>query len=295
MEADLTRYIRERLRSTKLSFDVLGAVIFGSHVSGKATAQSDLDLLVVGSGLPSKRHHRSRQIGEIKRILPEVPLDVSLLTPEETYSNFSNHNPMFLDIAEDGVLLIDHADSLARLIEDTRRYVRASGITRIEGGWRFPVRTGAATYLSKVSNADFARGMMKDASRDLAVGRQLLEAAFYDKAVYHFQQSVEKAVKAVLIAFGVFQKSHVVGKALRDLLRESRIPEKWRERLSDVAAISEDLEPEHSLSRYPGIVNDTLWIPSEEYSQEDAEAAAARAQRAMELAQPFLDDWFSRT
>ncbi len=295
MEADLVSMIRERLQSASFSFELLGAVIFGSYAAGKATNQSDLDLLVVGSGLRQKRQHRTAQIGELKRILPEVPLDVSLVTPEEASSNFSNHNPLFLDIAEDGVLLIDKEGLLARMIEETRRYVRARGITRMEGGWRFPVKAGAATYLSRVSNQDFARGMMNDAGRDLSIGNQLLESAYYDKAVYHFQQSVEKGAKAVLIAFGVFQKSHVVGKALRDILRELRVPEKWRESLARLATISEDLEPEHSLSRYPGIVNDTLWIPSEEYSREDAESAASRAKAAVDIAQLFLVDWFGQT
>ena len=294
MDAKLADCIREQLRAAKLSFELLGAIVFGSFAAGNATAESDLDLLVIGTGLPLKRHQRARQIGEIRRTLPDLPLDISLMTPDETYCNFTNHNPLFLDIAEDGLLLIDQGGSLARVMEETRQYIRARGIMRIEGGWRFPVRTGAATYLSKVSNEDFARCMITDACRDLAIGSQLLQAAFYDKAVYHFQQSVEKAVKAVLIAFGVFQKSHVVGKVLRDLLRESRIPEKWPEALSEVAAISEDLEPEHSLSRYPGIVNDSLWIPSEEYTREDADTAATRAGKALEIAQQFLDDWFGQ-
>ncbi len=57
----------------------------------------------------------------------------------------------------------------------------------------FPVEQGKPTPLSKVTNEDFSRAMLKDGERDLEIGRQLTRAAFYDKAVYHFQQATEKA------------------------------------------------------------------------------------------------------
>jgi hypothetical protein len=37
-------------------------------------------------------------------MFPKIPLDVLLLTQEEVVSNFRNHNPLFLDIAEEGFL-----------------------------------------------------------------------------------------------------------------------------------------------------------------------------------------------
>ena len=294
MEPDLIGQIGDKLQEARLSFEVIGSVIFGSFAGGKATGESDLDLLVVGLGLPEKLHRRARQIAEIKRTLPDLPLDVSLLTQEETFCNFANHNPLFLDIAEDGILLFDRDGTLAEAMQETRQYVRERGITRIDGGWRFPVEPGVPTYLSRVSTQDFARGRVIDSTRDLAIGRRLVQDAFYDKAVYHFQQSAEKAVKAVLIALGVFQKSHLAGKALRDVLREPRVPGIWQAPLLQAAAISEELEPEHSLSRYPGIVNDALWLPSEEYTQEDAEAAGIKAGKALEIAQGFMEVWFAR-
>jgi len=39
-----------------------------------------------------------------------LPLDILLLTPEEVISNFKNHNPLFLDIAEEGIIILDKND-----------------------------------------------------------------------------------------------------------------------------------------------------------------------------------------
>jgi HEPN domain-containing protein len=47
-----------------------------------------------------------------------------------------------------------------------------------------------------------------------------------------------------------------------------------------------------SFSRYPGIVNDTLWLPYKEYSREDAEEAMDKVDIALKVAEDFLDDWF---
>jgi len=292
--AAIARRIQEALETTKVSFALTGAVLFGSAATARAAADSDVDLLVVGRGLPVKRHRRAREIAEVKRLLPGVPMDVLLLTPEEVESNFRNHNPLFLDIAEDGILILDREGILARAIQETRRYVGERGIARTDQGWRFPVELGVPTLLSKVSNWDFARGMLGDAERDRRIGERLLEDGFYDKAVYHYQQAVEKAVKAVLIVLGIFQKTHLVGAVLREVVQHGeRLTERWREPLLEAAGISEELEPEVSLSRYPGIVNDALWLPSEEYGRDDAEAAAAKAAKAVTIAERFVKDWFA--
>lgn len=292
---DIVHRLEETLRNAKLSYQMVGAILFGSFATGKATLHSDVDLLVVGRGLPSKRHRRTREIIEIKRLLPDVPVDILLLTPEEVQSNFVNHNPLFLDIAEDGILLRDREGTLAKAMRETRHYIRERGILRTEQGWRFPVEPGVPTYLSKVSNQDFAWGMLKDAERDLRIGERLSEDTFHDKAVYHFQQAAEKAVKALLIALGVFQKTHLVGAVLRKVAQETQVPERWRGPLLEAASISEELEPEVSLSRYPGIINDALWLPSEEYTEEDAEAARAGAAKVSAIAKEFIEDWFARS
>ncbi len=125
------------------------------------------------------------------------------------------------------------------------------------------------------------------------IGKKLLSDGFYDKAVYHFQQSVEKCIKSILIAMGIFQKTHFVGEILRASLQEREIPDNWKKELLEAAEISEGIEPEVSLSRYPGIIEDTLWLPFEEYEKEDADRAMEKGNKVLSIAKRFVDDWFS--
>jgi HEPN domain-containing protein len=207
-------------------------------------------------------------------------------------SNFRNHNPLFLDIAEEGSVILDKGDFLKDLISETKTYVRARGIRRFGDGWIFPVRKGVAVPLSSVTNQDFADGMRLDARRDYEVGITLVKTEYFDKAVYHFQQSVEKMVKAVLISQGVFQKTHFVGSILEGIIAELDASEESKEKLKELARISKNIEPEVSFNRYPGIINDALWLPYNEYTRKDAEEVMDKANIALEIAEDFLAHWF---
>jgi HEPN domain-containing protein/predicted nucleotidyltransferase len=284
--------VRDALRTARLPFQIAGVVAFGSSATGKATPVSDLDLLVIARGLPAKRHRRTREIVEIKRALSDFPVDVLLLNHREAQSNFENHNPLFLDVAEDGIILLDEEDFLAKAIAEVRQHIHRRGIERTEQGWRFPVEPGVVTYLSAISNRDFSLGMLKDAERDLRIGQLLGRDGYFDKAVYHFQQATEKAIKAILVALGTYQKTHLVGGNLRKIAGEDLVSNRWRSPLLEAAGISEELEPEVSLSRYPGIIDGALWLPSEEYTAEDAQSAGTKASKALEIAHGFVHEWF---
>ncbi|OGU28925.1 MAG: hypothetical protein A2057_10610 [Ignavibacteria bacterium GWA2_35_9] len=276
----------------ELPFSVVAMVAFGSRVKEYYNEDSDLDLLVVASGIPQKRHRRGKEIALLKKRLPLMPMDILLLLKEETLSNFKNHNPLFLDIATEGIILIDTDGLLANIIEETRNYIKQNKIQKVTDGWIFPVKEGAPTFLSKVSNEDFSNAMLRDGERDLAIGKRLKEEAFFDKSVYHFQQAVEKFIKAILIAMGIFKKTHFVGEELRALIDKGTIPGHWKEQLSDAAEISEGIEPEVSLSRYPGISQDALWLPYEEYEESDSQQAQQKAERVLLIAKNFVTQWF---
>jgi HEPN domain-containing protein/predicted nucleotidyltransferase len=291
----LVVYIRDQLikGAEPLPFSLAAALLFGSAAKGVQKDESDIDLLIVAEGINPKLHRRGVEISFLKRILPELSLDVLLLTKEEVLSNFRNHNPLFLDIAQEGIIVFDKVGIFGKIISQTRQYINEKGIRKYGDGWIFPVKRGMAVYLSKISNQDFSLAMLKDSDRDCQIGKRLIQDGYYDKAVYHFQQSVEKAVKSILIAFGVFQKTHLTGAVLRRVLAERDIPPERKESLLELAEISEVIEPEVSLSRYPGIINDSLWLPFEEYEKADAEAAMERAGRALRTANEFITDWFS--
>ncbi|MGB9715444.1 MAG: HEPN domain-containing protein [Thermodesulfovibrionales bacterium] len=294
----LVDYIKRALATEgkkSLPFDIVAALLFGSWAKGSETPDSDIDLLIVADRINTKLHRRGKEIADIKHCIPGLSLDVQLLTKEEVISNFRNHNPLFLDIAIEGIIILDKDKFLRNLMLETKEYLKQRGIKRFGDGWIFPVEKGVPTYLSRVSNKDFSYAMLKDGERDFQIGERLIKDGFYDKAVYHFQQSVEKAIKAVLIAMGVFQKTHFIGEVLRGVISKKDIPIRWKPDLIEVAEISEEIEPEVSLSRYPGIIDDSLWLPFDEYEKEDADRAMEKAVKALSVARGFVEDWFSKT
>jgi len=154
-----------------------------------------------------------------------------------------------------------------------------------------PLRRGQGTQYER----RYLTGKLLLLGRKLPIGKRLTEIGYYDKAVYHFQQSIEKSIKSVLIAMGVFQKTHLIGAILRKVITERDDIPKWKKELIEIAEISESIEPEMSLSRYPGIIRDSLWLPFEEYSKEDADGAMAKAEKTLSIAVIFVEDWFSAT
>jgi len=285
--------LRKKFHSLSVPFNIHGVVLFGSRARDEAHQESDVDLLVVASGIPQKRQRRGKEILEIQKALVGITADILLMTPSEVESNFKNHNPLFLDIAHHGIILRDENRFLERLMQEARTYVKEKNIVKVPDGWIFPVKKGKVTYLSAISNKAFAYALLKDAKRDYEIAVTLTAHEFYDKAVYHFQQSIEKSVKSILSVLGIFRKTHFVGSILRELIEQNKVPEHWKTDLKEVADISQEIEPEVSLSRYPGIINDQLWLPFEEYSKEDATSAQNAARKVYDIAEGFLNDWFS--
>jgi len=294
MKTEIITTIKTALESNRFPFTVSGAVLFGSLAKGSFTRDSDIDLLVVAENINPRLHRRKKEMMAIKSSLPGKAMDILLLSPKEVISNFINHNPLFLDIAEDGIIIKDEKKFLWDLIKKTREYIEFKSIKRLKDGWQFPVAHRAATLLSSVSNKDFAEAMLKDGERDFLIGKNLLRDEFFDKSVYHFQQSVEKCIKSVLIAFGTFQKTHFIGKVLIETIHDQSLPDQWKQKLTEIAGLSEELEPDVSLSRYPGIINNMLWMPCDEYEQQDAEESLKKAETVLNTARNFYKYWFSR-
>jgi HEPN domain-containing protein/predicted nucleotidyltransferase len=290
------KYIKRGLRTKgreRPPVNIMAALLFGSWAQGTETPDSDVDLLVVASNINPKRHRRGMEIAYIKKCLPALSLDILLYTKGEVISNFRNHNPLFLDIAEEGIIILDDENFLQNLVSETRDYIKQKGIKKFGDGWIFPVEKGIPAFLSKVSNKDFSQAMLKDGERDFEIGKTLIEGEYYDKAVYHFQQSIEKSIKSILIAKGVFQKTHLIGRILRKVVSEKDIPKRMKKDLLEVADISEAIEPEVSLSRYPGIKDDSLWLPFNEYKKKDADGAMKKSAKALSVSKKFLGEWFS--
>lgn len=291
MLTEIREYIIRRLKT--LPIKVKAAAIYGSFARRTQKEESDVDLLLISDEVNPRRHKRGKEIATIKEWLAlDFPLDILLLTTNECLSNFRNHNPLFLDIAWEGIVLLDKNDFLKSLIEETRTYIHEKKLEKLDDGWLFPVPDRTEVLLSKVSNKDFAIAMLTDGERDFKIGVSIVDDGYFDKAIYHFQQSVEKAAKAILICFGIFKKTHFVGETLLKEIENRELHDDWKEKLKQIARISSEIEPEVTWSRYPGIDEDVLWIPAEEYTADDANEAREKCEKAVRIAKEFCEWWF---
>jgi len=149
MEAEqLAGYILKQLKGEEnlLPMNIKAVALFGSWAKGTATPDSDVDLLIVADNIHPKRHRRGTEIAQIKRCLSILTVDILLHTTEEVISNFNNHNPLFLDIAEEGRIILDEGELLQNSISGARYHIRQKGIKRYGDGWIFPVEKGKPSF-----------------------------------------------------------------------------------------------------------------------------------------------------
>ena len=101
-----------------------------------------------------------------------------------------------------------------------------------DGGRSWPDRAPQTLPFRRGQGAQYERkyltGKLRLVGRKLPIGKRLTEDSYYDKAVYHFQQSIEKSIKSALIAMGVFQKTHLIGAILHKVISERDDMPKWK-------------------------------------------------------------------
>lgn len=274
----------------KCGEEVISIVVYGSYA--RSEKYRDIDILIVLKE-EKRRIERIKDIASLKRMF-DFPLDINLVSKGECIDNFDSHNPLFMDIAVEGKILYD-TGLMEELVRDTREYIRERKIKKSNSGWVFPVEERVETPLSSITNKEWAGFWIEDAKRDLKAAGSLISAGLFDRCVYHCQQAAEKTVKAVLICFGVYEKTHFVASLLR---RESRNRDlklkEWNAKLEEIAEICEALEPHVSLSRYPGISGGKIWLPYKEYTKEAAEKALKDTEDVIKIGEEFVRWWFER-
>ena len=135
--------IEEYLRRVKQYFgERLWAVcLFGSVATGKATAESDIDILVVAEGLPTDVGERYSETNplhmelrgtEAYRLLRRLGRNTLIsdlfFTPEDA----ERHPPILLDIVEDGITLYEKGSFLTRVLGDVRKRLKELGARRVQ-------------------------------------------------------------------------------------------------------------------------------------------------------------------
>src|SRR4030067_930378 len=167
----------ERLKASPVK--IISAVIYGSWAKGTQTADSDIDILLVSDEIAPRKNKRGKDVARIKGCLSiGIPLDIFLLTPDETASNFKNHNPLFLDIAVEGTILIDSDDFLQNLIEETKAYIYQRKLEKLADGWRFPVLYREPTFLSSVSNTHFVGEILIERVNNIEIDTEWKERLY---------------------------------------------------------------------------------------------------------------------
>lgn len=111
---------------------LVSLVIYGSLGRGTATPESDVDFLIVAEGLPKGRTPRVQDFLPIERQLQEefdfyLELSPVFKTPAEVQLG----SPLFLDMTEDAVLLIDRQGFFESYLASLRKRLRELGAKRI--------------------------------------------------------------------------------------------------------------------------------------------------------------------
>ena len=119
----------------------------------------------------------------------------------------------------------------------------------------------------------------EQARQDYAVALHLLSSEFYWAAAFHSQQSVEKALKALLYKHGRVLWSHDLVELGEEIQKQTGL---------DLSPIMEDLEKltvHYTISRYPDAANAA---PSKIYTRKTAEELIEGARRVLEWVEQNL-------
>ena len=131
--------------STLLGSRLRSLVLFGSLARGQGTARSDVDLLVIADDLPRSLVERRRPLlaawseARARHALPAVEWNLVTKTPEEA----RHHSPLYLDIVEDGILLVDRGRFFETVLDAMRARMRELGSRRVfldDGSWYWDLK-----------------------------------------------------------------------------------------------------------------------------------------------------------
>jgi hypothetical protein len=124
---------------------LVSLVLFGSVARGEAGEASDIDLVVVADGFPRSLADRRRPLLEVWDAaraagnLPAVTWNLVTRSREEALY----HSPLYLDIVEDGILLLDRGRFFETILARMRERMRALGSRRIfldDGSWYWDLK-----------------------------------------------------------------------------------------------------------------------------------------------------------
>ncbi len=134
-----------------------------------------------------------------------------------------------------------------------------------------------------MTNVTLAQSYLTKARKRLRILSVLLEESAYSDVIREAQEIVELSLKGILREIGIEPpKWHDVGGLLLEY--EERLPGISHEEIQRLATISHWLRKEREFSFY----GDVDFIPTEQYTQEDANRAKDDAQFVVETASRII-------
>lgn len=135
-----------------------------------------------------------------------------------------------------------------------------------------------------MTNISLAKSYLEKAQKRLKILEVLFQEDAFSDVIREAQEAVELAQKAMLRWAGIDPpKWHDVGPILIE--HEDKFPPNVKNELAGIAQISKRLRKERELSFY----GDLDFIPTEEYSAEDARTAIDDANLVVETAGNLID------
>ena len=135
-----------------------------------------------------------------------------------------------------------------------------------------------------LSHHDIARALLIEAHADLEAARVLRQAGVYARCMAHCQQTVEKALKAALaVGDVIIADRHEVSEDFRQTYADWSLCDE----LADTAVALESIG---FRTEYPlfGRRDLPVWVPSERYTEADANDALQKATRVFEVVANYL-------
>ncbi len=134
---------------------------------------------------------------------------------------------------------------------------------------------------------EFARVFMKIAEHDYKLALRALREGDYPEAVFHAQQAVEKAVKAMLEVKKKFVCNH--GPALISVFEEA-FQDEMRPEYDVVVEALDYLSGFYTMTRYPRLVGDRVLAPWDMITRDIGVRAVDYARRVLEIARRYLEE-----
>ena len=134
---------------------------------------------------------------------------------------------------------------------------------------------------AKISDA-----FITESRLDMLSAKLLFDKEIYSRAVYFAQQSSEKAIKSCLALRNIISGEHKVTVFFEEEFRNDFDSEVFAEILRN----ARELEVHGIKTRYPLFSRSDmpLWIPSQEYTEEDAREAIRKSSFILDSLEKFI-------